>query len=299
MQSDILYKQASIVDTITSYITQGLGGDNNIDKLFNFLGPSVISGLFGLIGFPKFGILLGIASSAYGFDFADVVNSIHEQIKSALAGSGQITPDKVHNIVSTTVGNNLSNNTPATTSQASRADRLHKLSCVINKYAATPTPSKEFVGGKLIKALSWLFRVALSSTGFLVAGNITRDLLGIKKNEPAAAPAATSTQTKFKVNPSYSPENNNSGDSIWVESVSNNKSGIENMLLQFTKTVYSGLNNLDNIIRSTNGFQDMVDEISWYNRYSKDEPHIVIPKTFTSKKSIVDHFIDEIAQRSH
>ena len=118
----------------------------------------------------------------------------------------------------------------------------------------------------------------------------------VKDITPAAP---KSTQTKFSIKPGYvDTRYNTSDDTNWIEKISNNKSSIENMLVSFVKEVYDGLNGQDALIRSVPGFQITADNIAWYNHSSVGDPIVFIPKHFTSKKQLVDNFIDQIAARA-
>jgi len=70
------------------------------------------------------------------------------------------------------------------------------------------------------------------------------------------------------------------------------------MLMSWAKEIYQGLNGLDSIIQNTAGFQAAVEAISWQNHSSAGGPIVYIPPMFTSKKMVVDHFIDEVAEKA-
>ena len=70
------------------------------------------------------------------------------------------------------------------------------------------------------------------------------------------------------------------------------------MLVNFSKEVYGGLDGQESAIMSSPVFKATVDNIAWYNHASAGDPIVFIPKNFTSKKQLVDHFIDEIATQA-
>ena len=76
----------------------------------------------------------------------------------------------------------------------------------------------------------------------------------------------------------------------------NNDANIENIVIQFAKDVYSGLDGKENAIRSTPGFQMIVHKISWYNSDNKGSALTFIPPNWSSKKQLVDYFIDDVAK---
>jgi hypothetical protein len=78
----------------------------------------------------------------------------------------------------------------------------------------------------------------------------------------------------------------------------NNPQNIESILLQFAKDTYDGLDGKESIITATPGFQAIKNRIIWFNSDHPNSTIITIPPEYTSKKQIVDYFIDEVAKES-
>lgn len=171
----------------------------------------------------------------------------------------------------------------------------------------------EETSGTLKRVLGWIFTVALLSAGLMVGGDLVKKVLKMPNSLDGTVHdghptqvnpvqqsglAHSSTQTKFKVTPGLSDPPKNQNQNIWTESISNDKSSIESMLIQFAKQVYQGLNGLDNTIRATPGFQVISDRITEYNHQSAGNTMVIIPPYFTTKKQIVDFFIDDVAQKA-
>jgi hypothetical protein len=149
----------------------------------------------------------------------------------------------------------------------------------------------------LARIFGWVIRVGLISAGLMVAGDVINLGLGRPsslsgtyqhgKDEPTAPPAPTSTQTKFKLK----------GDaplqSTWP--LINTPDNVENMLIGFTKDVYDGLEGKESLIQSSAGFQNVAEKINWYNAHNPGSAVIFLPKVFTTKKQLVDTFIDSVA----
>lgn len=180
---------------------------------------------------------------------------------------------------------------------------------------------KSTTANLLTKVLMWIFKVALASAGLMVAGDVINKFLGrpnaldgsmqggkptgtpspglFSAPEPApAAPANVAKQTRFPVSPSYKPSTKNVGGNNWTESVSNDKASIDAMLVQFAKDVYQGLDGLEAYIRTAPGFQVISDRILDYNHTAAGNAMVFIPTYFTSKKQIVDFFIDDVAENA-
>ena len=105
---------------------------------------------------------------------------------------------------------------------------------------------------------------------------------------PSSSPAMhTATQTKYP----------SKGDSPIPASISgnNSKQSIENIIIQFAKDVYSGLDGKENLIRNNPKFQYIVEEVADLN-YAKGYSSIFMPiKIWKTKKEMVDSFIDDVA----
>lgn len=174
------------------------------------------------------------------------------------------------------------------------------------------TDKKMITESLLGRVLGWFFKVAIASAGLMVAGDVINKFLGRSNaldsslkdgketKEQVSVPlveTSTSTQTKFKVNPSYRMKMYNTSGDGWVEAYQNTSPGIESMLLDFTKEVYVGLDGLESIIKNTAGFKVILDKILHYNHAGHGNSIIYIPRMFQSKKSIVDFFIDDVAEK--
>jgi len=154
--------------------------------------------------------------------------------------------------------------------------------------------------------LSWIFKVVLASAGFLVAGDVINKFLGrpnsldgtyqagSKELGGQAVPSAPAvSQTKFPANPSYQEPPH---PSPWIEAISNDPSSIGNMLVGWSKAIYSGLDGKDSLISSSPAFQAVRDQIAWYNHSHAGDNYVFIPKIYSSRKAAVDYFIDDVAK---
>jgi len=160
--------------------------------------------------------------------------------------------------------------------------------------------------------VGWIFKVVLGSAGFMIGADFLNHLVGrpsaldpgYQEGQPgtatgpseSAAPAApTVSQTKFPLNPSY---REGAHPQPWVESIPNNEGSISNLLMGWAKEVYNGLNGREALITSSPAFQAVVDKIAWSNHAHGGDNMVFIPKMFSNKKSIVDYFIDDVAQKA-
>lgn len=213
-------------------------------------------------------------------------------------------------------------NDPTTVAQALRSARMVKLG-MITFAALEDTHSLESRAGlldifksqkagsatALSKILGWIFKIILASCGLMVAGDVANLALGrpsalndtvkdgkpVEQNSTPAISKPRTTQTKFKLQPSYH-ETSKSGK--WKVNIDNNAASISNMLIGFAKQVYQDLDGLENEIMDTAGFRVIRNRIINYNQFSAGDSWVDIPKEFDSEKDIVDHFIDDVAKSS-
>jgi hypothetical protein len=178
-----------------------------------------------------------------------------------------------------------------------------------SKYAIpagiTGTGTKSF----LSRIISWLFKAILLSAGFLLVGDVLNEYVlhrpnslsgGVQKGVAVdtlqpSAPVVVSTQTKFKPNPSFHDETHKGA---WGVSVQATPTAIEEMLIDFAKEVYLGLDGLESVMRSSPAFQIVKNRIVNNNKSNEGYNVTSIPSYLPSKKQIVDTFIDNVAKMS-
>jgi hypothetical protein len=163
----------------------------------------------------------------------------------------------------------------------------------------------------LARILSFLFRVFIASAGLMVLGDVMNHYLGrpnaidnpIRDGKPVGeGPASSSglpaaTQKKFPLNTSYQDIHHDTVNASWVENTPNNNESIGQMLINFAKEVYQGLDGKESDIQSSPRFQTLVDTIAWYNHMAINSPVVFIPRMFSTKKQLVDAFIDDVASK--
>ena len=318
-----LHKTASMTSDIISKVQQYVGNNvdpnNKVDSLVNILAPGAIALTFRAMGLGWLGMIIGFVMRAFHVDVGHIIGSIWEKLKPALNSGTPLTSSHVDSAVTSSVQEHMGmgDEPTKTSARIMRDAKMLKLALVdydrdlfsLTKEAAlpgnSPWRSKSGTSSVLGVLLSVLFKVALASAGLMVAGDVVNKFLGrpsaldntIQHGQPVAqAPAAPrSKQTKFPPNPSYQVE---SHSGMWTVPVSNEPASIENMLVGFTKDVYSGLDGHEGFITSSPTFQKIKSDIIWYNHASAGDNVVIIPKEFTSKKDLVDYFIDDVAQNA-
>ena len=322
---------SALIEAVKHYVSNNINPEDKVGSVLNILAPGAVSMAFSAMGLPWLGILLGLAMRVFHIDVKSILSTIHSKVSEALGSGQSMSSTEVDDIVQGAVQDHAA---PATESEAEQAldllskqktahvlreARMLKLAMIefdhdnlsFQKHASILSSfnSKKSVTSSLLsRVLSWFFKIALASAGLMVAGDMINKFLGrpnalddtIQNGKPvgetAPAPAHTSSQTKFKIQPTYHEENRSGSN--WAENVSNDKNSIENMVINFAKQVYQGLDNLDSVIRSSSVFESLVDKIVFYNHTAAGDPIVFIPKYFSSKKQLVDMFIDEVAEKA-
>ena len=183
--------------------------------------------------------------------------------------------------------------------------RLTKEAMDLSSFEKMFSPTKAKSTSILARIFGWVIKLALAAAGLMVAGDMVAKFLGMpsgldhtfqagqepKETATTVAPSApASTQTKFKLKADAPLPH------TWP--LSNNETNIENMLVQFAKDTYDGLDGKEGLIQSSPNFQSIKDHISWYNIHNPGSAAIFIPGQFASKKQLVDNFIDDVARSS-
>lgn len=325
---------SSLIEKVKGYVGNHIDPSDKAGSLINILGPGAISVAFSAMGLSWLGMLIGLAMRVFNINVKGIISSIWDKLKSAISGDKPVSSAQVDSFVQSAVQEHAK---PATKEEAEKASatieaksfsqlirdaKFVKLtmidyeSGILKKNAVMSSDFFDMFNTRkskttsiLTRVLSWIFKIALASAGLMVAGDVVNKFLGrpnaidgtIQKGKPVeqapAAPVNIAKQTKFPIKPGYVAEKYNMGDSNWTERISNDSSSIENMLIDFAKTVYDGLNGKEGLIRNSPAFQVVKDRIEFYNHASPGSPMIWLPKYFSSKKQIVDYFIDDVASK--
>jgi len=302
----------SLLEAVKNYANNHIDPNDKINSVLKILAPAGISMIFGALGFPWLGGFLGLAISVFHIDVPSILRGIYSQLSGEIQTGNKLTSNQVNNIVHSNVQDYLSlSSDDEVKSSLDQLKQSFKQDIRIVKLAMISTASitdlfnkqKVASGNVFSKILSWIINIVLAAAGFLVVGDVVNKFLGRPNafdntlhngKEEETIPTHTSSQTKFKVNPNYHDDHLNN----WSENISNNKSSINQLLLNIAKEVYPDLNNLDEIIESAPEFQALLDQIVFYNHTSQGDHQVWIPKEYTSKKQLVDTFIDQVAQNS-
>lgn len=316
---------SNIPDMLKSYVTPD---KQNAAGVISLLIPGTLFML--LSGHPVLRILFAVASSYYQIEIKEIIGSMLNTIKPDLASGKKISEEKIDQAAEAATADvgketkqkssseepndefSLENDGMNTNSSYNVKD-IRKLSLALiaysndnselqfSKYALKAGVTALTTRFALKTIFSWVFKIILASAGFLIVGSLLREVIqptSEKKQKEDSKiydqPLVVATQTKFKINPSYTDTHN----ADWEITMLADKQSIENMIINFAKEVYLGLDDADNVIKSTSTFGVVVLNILRHNKFNVGYNLVIMPKIFTSKKQIVDTFIDEVAKNS-
>jgi len=318
---DPLDKRASPIDDVVKELVPDIAShvkeyfDSKIDKehptssIINMLAPGVISATMSAMGLGRWGLLLGLLFSTMHVDVNGILSSIFGGVKSILSEHGKVSPSQINGLVSSAVQGTEEEPTTASLQDV----RILKLALIDFERQAfrLSSPVKISQAGKakvgasiLAKIFGFILKIALRSAGLLLAGDAINKMIGRPNSfdhnyqpghdEPVATlpteQAYHSTQTKFPLKsdqplPSSIP-------------INNTPQNIENMLLQFAKDTYAGLDDKDAQIINDPIFQAIKEKLVWYNIKNTGYATVFIPPFWKTKKQLVDNFIDNIANEA-
>lgn len=313
MMSDLLSK-------VKDYFESKIDHDHPVASVINLLAPAGISFIFSSMGFGKFGLLLGLLTSVLHVNVSGMITSLYDKVKNMISGGDKVSSSQIDQATNSTIAEH---NTPPTQQDAQEIQQhnqpaaddgkvysslellydakiislalieYEKINMRLTKVADMSSVLKNLVTTKakgttiLGTLLGWIFKIALTAAGLMVAGDLINHFIG--NHQSTTTPSGpTSSQTKYHL----------IGDTPLPKEmpITNTPDNISNMLVQFAKDVYSNLDGKENLIKGTPGFQAIKNKISWTNMYNPGSGSIMIPPIFSSKKQLVDYFIDDVAK---
>jgi hypothetical protein len=316
-----LRKNASFIgdfgSMIESYFSAKIDKENPIPSVINLLGPGVLWSAFKAMGFGRLGFFLGLLMNVFDIDVDKLLEPLLSEVRGMVQKGVPISSAQVSAFADQAAqqftGANADDGVYSSATLIHHAKILklaiidfeqQNLRLMKEEYdfsqshlykMAGRAEIKEKSTSLLAKIIGFIITVILMSAGLLVAGDAIRTLFkeppsheaGTRQQE-AAGPVTT--QTKFK------PKQ--ASPIIRNMNMTNNPQNIEAILLQFAKESYDGLDGQEGTITSTPGFQAVKNRIAWFNSDHPNSTIITIPPEYTSKKQIVDNFIDEVAKES-
>lgn len=287
---------SSTAGRVKDYVDQHINPDDKVGSFLNLIAPGAIATTLNAVGLGGFGTLIGLSLRVFHVNVWDILKDLYNKFRILLSHQQSITPQLVDNLVV----DSMKKSTPqalASNYQLLNEIRQIKLSILNPEFSKFAVKSSQL--GMIQSILSWFFKTALAAAGLMVAGDAVNKVLkrpNALEKTLKPTPQYQSRQNIFKINPSYS-ESARDPNSNWIENIPNNSSSISQLLINFAKEVYNGLDDYESIMKNSPAFQAVKEEIENYNQASHGDPMVFLPKFFRSKKHIVDYFIDDVAQK--
>jgi hypothetical protein len=307
----------NIVDTVKSYVGNHINENNKTASVINLLAPAAISAILQSFGFGGLiSKLLGLAVSVFHIDVYSVLKGIGDKLTPMLSGDQKVSKQQIDEVVSSAVKEHTGE---ATQQDEDALNKLRQksasmqirqvkiLKIAMQSYEKSRTMyvyamgKSSFLKGGVSNMLSALLRLIfttiISAAGFMVAGDVINSALGkpsgFTQNVAPLQSTQQTSQKRFKVKSSYQDK---AFPKYMSFNIPNNEASISNMLVDFAKEIYDGLDQLGLNIRLSPGFQVVKDRIVNYNISNQGDNLVFIPSYLTSKKDIVDFFIDDVAE---
>lgn len=305
----------SLIAWVKGYVSDKIVKGHEAESVINILGP----GILFATGFPILATLFEFSEVFLGFNPGKILMSIVNSIKPMLFPGSKIDPAHVDAAAAQAAQADISATTEADVdkltkgatlrdAQLLKIAMLHTLAIKeknipeLEKRAQIASALLQLVGLKsktssiLGRVIGWIVKVVLASAGFMVLGSILEKgkEMVMGPSAPKSSNLVSSTQTLFKVNPGYTEEKMNVNNG-WIETVPPDQIG--NQVVQWATNIYPDLKGKDNFIRSSQAFNATIKEIQDYNS-TNTSGITFMPKMFSSRKKVVDMFIDDLADRA-
>jgi len=324
-----------LISAVKSYIGSKIDQNDKVGSIINILAPGAVTLMLRSLGLGWLAFIAGVAMNVFHVDVNSIIQSILGKILPKIKEGGKFTTEEIQNTVEAAFApeankepsaaeleqlKNVQMSSKSVEAFTVREALLYRFGMeeAIKEYELTKNAGvfDIFSSGRkgtvslLSKVVKWIFLVVLTSLGLMVAGDAVNKILGrsnsfdgtIQNGKPTDVPASpaapVSTQTKFKLNPGYNNKTLNSGSATWVEQGPPNASNVRNMVLNWMTEVYEGTSQYKSVAAGTAGFNNVVQEIVDYNSGNTSGKITYIPRMFSTKKSAVDTFIDEVANKA-
>jgi hypothetical protein len=300
---------------VKNWISSKIDKDNPVESAVNLLTPGVVLLIFKSFGWGRLGFIIAALLDAFDFNPYEMLEPLCAEALSKIKSGEQTTSSQVMSLADSIAQQvSSSSGQPADDGKdLLRHARMINLALIdfehqnlrllkngfdssqSNLYKMAALPGLKAKDANLLgKIFGFIVVIILGSLGALVVGDIMRGLVGKPPSHQVSGPGSLSpaptmhvaTQTKYPFKSNSPLPASVNGD--------NSKQNIENIIMQFTKDVYSGLDGKESLIMNNPKFQYIVEEISWLNR-AKGYSAVFMPTVWSTKKEMVDSFIDDVA----
>jgi hypothetical protein len=327
---------SSLIGYVKDFVDQNIDPNNKTTSVISMLAPAALYKILDGMGFKWLKWILSIGAAVFKVDIKNALDKVSSSIIGDIKDNKEISMDSIESRVTSAVKDStqaMTGSDPsslATESFTLLDARMMKLAFIQYRNetslikvagpagaagaagaaaaaAAALVPKQGKFIGSVIKIITWLIKTILTTAGLLTAGSVVSKLVGkpneldksLKRHISTTPATSTSTQKKFPLNPNYDKDIYNTSTSSWtIKGIYVTDSTIKDLLVEFAKETYNGLENLDFIIRRSPKFNIIAENILNYNQGNLGSNVLLIPSMYHSKKEIVDQFIDDVAKEA-
>ena len=317
------HKNASVVDSLENYVknyfSAKISEGHPIEDILSLVTPTLVLEICSAMGFPFIGAIAGLLMNVFDVN----VGSLVEDVKSKVKNNKKISETDLKASVDKAAQNAeeqsseekaeddvIDYNEKFSSKELIHHAKMLKLAYIDFEHQNLRLVKDEFdikqsnfyklasIKGKssslLIKIVGFIIKTILKSAGLLVVGDMIRHVMG----KPPAHLSPESKQ-QLGISPHVSTQKKyppKSDDAIPPSiNESNTPSNIENILVQFVKDAYSGLDGKENLIKSNPKFDRIKRQVILYNERNEGYSVIYMPSFWKTKKEMADTFIDDVA----
>lgn len=273
-----------------------------INGILNLAVPAVITAAFG----PIAGIIFTIISEVFGIDYHNIFNNLRKDFKDLIAGKKEtkekITDEEIKSKINGVVD-------PAFASSKDDPSKLNKLLTeylpqlkkteaslerdeIVKNAILGTSIVKESIKNVFKKMLFGTFKSLFKSVSVGAAATAA----GEHKSQKGGDSIGAKPAYQFKANSNiaeYEEYHKNDLYASWIINTSPNN--IKNTIISWVTSIYPELKGHENLITSSSKFNDLL------SKFKKENPNTSVnqtdvPNDLTSKKQIVDYFIEEVGR---
>ncbi len=322
---------SSLIAYVKDFVDQNIDPNNKTTSVISMLAPAALYKILDGMGFKWLKWILSIGAAVFKVDIKNALDKVSSSIIGDIKDNKEISMDSIENRVTSAVKDStqamtgLDSSSLATESFTLLDARMMKLAFIQYRNetslikiagpagaagtaaaaAAALAPKQGKFIGSVIKIITWLIKTILTTAGLLTAGSVVSKLVGkpneldknLKRHISTTPATNISKQNKFPLNPDYDKDLYNTSTSSWtIKGIYVTDYTIKDLLVEFAKETYDGLDNLDSVIKRSPKFNIVAENILNYNQGNLGGNVLLIPSMYHSKKEIVDQFIDDVAR---
>lgn len=282
-------------------------------SLSKFLGPAVVSKLMSSMGFPFYGMLVGILMQAFDVDVVAIIKKITGIVSSAIAsGKDTFTQEEINSVVESNFEQGFGNSKSASmnftqlvkTAKYGDKSILDGPRQALLELLGDKRHSAYFSGESknvLVRAFTKIFTILLSGMGLMVGGQAVKALMGKenvftgssddKSKQIKSDTSVDSKKLKYKIKDSVS----RAEKTMWTVPISNDENKISQFVLKCIRNSFEVDNVSDNELTRSPIFESIVSDINLYNSRMPTDKAILMPPEYKNELTVAYPIIKSLS----